>query len=406
MRHNAVVGEVQRALIVDDDLHVRLVISRWLSEEGYECLLADSAQAAIDYLNRCAVQLLTLDIAMPGRSGTELLEEIFAIRPDVVVLMVTATQEPRTAIDVLRRGASGYLIKPVTREQLILQARKTIAQRQMLIERRQHTERLEQQIEQQTVAIRHAHEETIHRLVAASSCRDVETNMHIFRTGLLAELLARAKGWNSIDAETIRLAAPMHDIGKIGIPDAILRKPSKLTREEFEIMKTHTSIGANMLEGSEVPMLQMARQIALCHHERWNGGGYPAGLASHAIPEAARIMAIIDAYDSLTHVRVYRPALPEKETLKIMRHGEGNDFDPALLAIFFQILPAIRRIAACYPDEPRNASDRGLARLPGPWPRWANRPWCRVEPDFVVIAGTALMGCLDENRGPMPALLL
>ncbi len=265
----------------------------------------------------------------------------------------------------MRRGASGYLVKPITREQLILQARRTIAQRQMLIERRRHTEHLEAQIRQQTVAIRRAHEETIHRLVAASSCRDVETSMHILRSGLLAELLARATGWSKADAEKIRLAAPMHDVGKIGIPDAILRKPSRLTREEFEIMKSHTTIGASMLDESSVPMLRMAREIALSHHERWNGGGYPYGLSGQAIPMAARIMAIVDAYDSLTHDRVYRAAMSEEAALEIMRHGASKDFDPALLAVFFQSLPGMRKIAARHPDEPRDAAEPGLNCLPG-----------------------------------------
>ena len=356
--------EAKRALIVDDECHVRSLISRWLSDEGFECFQAEDASAACNHLRRRQVHLVALDITLPGRSGNDLLDEIFAICPDVVVLMVTAVEEARTAIDVLRRGASGYLVKPVSREQLIVQARKTIAQRQMLIERRRYTERLEEQIRQQTVAIRHAHEETIHRLVAASSCRDVETSMHILRSGLLSEMLARAKGWSPAEAEQIRLAAPMHDVGKIGIPDAILRKPSKLTRDEFEIMKAHTTIGANMLEGSSAPMLQMARQIALNHHERFNGGGYPSGAAGRAIPEAARIMAIVDAYDSLTHRRVYRAAMSEEETLEIMRRGEGKDFDPALLAIFLQNLPVIHRIAAQYPDEPRPDAEPGLNCLP------------------------------------------
>ena len=357
-------AETKRALIVDDEDHVRSLISRWLSDEGFECLQAGDAATAYNHLRDRQVHLVTLDITVPGCSGAELMEEVFAICPDVVVLMVTAVQEARTAIDVLRRGASGYLVKPVSREQLIVQARRTIAQRQMLIERRRYTEQLEQQIRQQTVAIRHAHEETIHRLVAASSCRDVETSMHILRTGLLSELLARAMGWSPAEAERIRLAAPMHDVGKIGIPDAILRKPSKLTRQEFEIMKSHTTIGANMLDESSVPMLQMARQIVLSHHERWNGGGYPIGLSGHAIPVAARIMAIVDAYDSLTHDRVYRPAMSEEAALEIIRHGDGKDFDPALLAVFFQSLPGIRGIAARYPDESRDDTEPGLNRLP------------------------------------------
>ncbi len=358
-------AEAKKAQIVDHVCHVRSLISRWLSDDGFQCFQADRGPAACDCLRNDRVHLVTLDIALPGRSGTELLEEILAICPDVVVLMVTATQEARTAIDVLRRGASGYLVKPVSREQLIQQARKTIAQRQMLIERRQYTERLEQQVGQQTVALRHAHEETIHRLVAASSFRDVETSMHILRSGLLAELLARAKGWSPADTEMIRLAAPMHDVGKIGIPDVILRKPSKLTREEFEIMKSHTTIGAKMLAGSSVPMLEMAREIVLCHHERWNGGGYPAGLAGQAIPEAARIMSIVDAYDSLTNQRVYRAAMSERSALEIMRHGDGKDFDPVLLNLFFQNLPAIRGIAAQYPDESDDRAKPGSIFLPG-----------------------------------------
>jgi putative two-component system response regulator len=357
---------IRRALVVDDEFHVRSLISRWLADEGFECLQAENGQAAIVHLRNSAVCLVTLDITMPGRKGTDLLEEILAICPDAVVLMITAVQEARTAIDVLRRGASGYLVKPVSRDQLILQARKTIVQRQMLVDRRQYTQRLEQQIRQQTVAIRHAHEETIHRLVAASSCRDVETSTHILRTGLMCERLARARGWSAADADNIRLAAPMHDVGKIGIPDAILRKPSKLTREEFEIMKSHTTIGAGMLEGSNVPMLQMARWIALSHHERWNGGGYPTGASGVAIPEAARIMAIVDMYDSLTHDRVYRPPLSEPSALEIIRHGKGKDFDPELLDVFFQNLPALREIAARHPDEPHAGvqfADNGLPSM-------------------------------------------
>ncbi len=361
----AVAAEAKRALIVDDERHVRSLMSRWLSDDGFECLQAEDAPTACNHLRRSHVHLIALDITLPGRSGNELLDEIFAICPDVVVLMVTAVEETRTAIDVLRRGASGYLVKPISREQLILQARKTIAQRQMLIERRRYTERLEEQVRQHTAAIRRAHEETIHRLVAASSCRDVETSMHILRSGLLSEMLARAKGWSPAEAEKIRLAAPMHDVGKIGIPDAILRKPARLTPDEFEIMKAHVTIGANMLEGSNAPMLQMARQIALNHHERWNGGGYPSGLAGPVIPEAARIMAIVDTYDSLTHQRVYRPAMSEEEALEIMRQGEGEEFDPALLAIFLQHLPIIRSIAAQYPDEPRTDAEPGLKCLPG-----------------------------------------
>jgi HD-GYP domain-containing protein (c-di-GMP phosphodiesterase class II)/CHASE1-domain containing sensor protein len=200
-------------------------------------------------------------------------------------------------------------------------------------------------------ALRAAHEETIQRLVTASLCRDEETGMHIKRTGLLCECLARAMGWSAADAETLRLAAPMHDVGKIGIPDAILQKPGKLTPEEFNVMKTHTTIGSKMLEGSQSETLAMAQKIALCHHERWDGTGYPNGLAGTAIPEAARFVSIIDVYDALSHDRCYRPALPENEVLDFMAKGAGKQFDPALFAVFLTQYEELRRIAQENPDE-------------------------------------------------------
>jgi putative two-component system response regulator len=200
-------------------------------------------------------------------------------------------------------------------------------------------------------AIRLAQEETIHRLVRASLCRDEETGMHIRRTGLLSEALARAAGWSESDAEVIRLAAPMHDVGKIGIPDAVLRKPGKLTIAEYDVMKTHTLIGAKMLEGSQSAILTMAHDIALCHHERWDGSGYPRGLSGLAIPEAARILSIVDVYDALSHDRVYRDELPDDEVLHLMSEGAGTQFDPALLAVFFTHYDELRRIAQENPDE-------------------------------------------------------
>jgi HD-GYP domain-containing protein (c-di-GMP phosphodiesterase class II) len=222
-------------------------------------------------------------------------------------------------------------------------------------------EQLQESREVRVRAIRLAHEETIHRLVTASLCRDEETGMHIKRTGLLSELLARAAGWSEAEAEVIRLAAPMHDVGKIGIPDAILQKPGKLTPAEFEIMKTHTEIGARMLDGSQSAILAMAREIALCHHEHWDGTGYPRGLSGLAIPEPARILSIVDVYDAMTHSRVYRAAVPEDEILTLMTQGAGTRFDPALIALFLANYEAMRRIAQDNPDE--TAAETNVASL-------------------------------------------
>jgi CHASE1-domain containing sensor protein len=216
-----------------------------------------------------------------------------------------------------------------------------------------HRTYLEDKVREQTADIRRTQEEVIYRLITAAQWSDEETGMHIRRTGLLSEILARAANWYGDDLETIRQAAPLHDIGKIGIPDVVLRKPGKLTPEEFEVMKTHTRIGADILAGSNVPMLQMAREIALNHHERWDGQGYPRGLAGKAIPESARIVAIVDVYDALSHDRVYRPAMPEAEVLTLIQQGSGTQFDPLLVTHFFLHLSEIRRIAKEHPDDTR-----------------------------------------------------
>jgi putative two-component system response regulator len=337
-------------LVVDDEAPVRDLIARWLSSEGYLCATAATIDGAWRYLQAHEVQLVTADIAMPGESGLELLTRTKDHFPDTEVIMLTGVGDTRTAIESLTQGACGYLLKPVEREELLIQARRALERRHLLLERRLYTLHLEETVRRQTAAIRRAHEETIHRLVKASQYRDEETGAHIRRTGLYSEVMAEVLGWPSEQIEHIRLAAPMHDVGKIGVPDAILQKPGKLTPEEYEIMQSHAVIGARLLSGSESPMLQMAERIALCHHERWDGTGYPAGLWGEAIPECARIVAIVDVYDALTHDRVYRQALPEDEALAILERGRGTHFDPFLLGVFLSVHTEMQRIARANPD--------------------------------------------------------
>jgi putative two-component system response regulator len=339
-------------LVIDDDSGVRRVVARWLAADGYHSAEAATAEAAREFLRTHPVQLITLDVRMPGVSGIELLPQIAAEYPDTPVIMMTGVQETQTAIDTLTHGACAYLTKPVKREALCREVRAALLRRRFAIGSRQYTLRLEEKVREQTVAIRSAQEETIHRLVSASMWRDEVTGTHLRRTGLLAELLAKAAGWSAAEAEFIRLAAPMHDIGKIGIPDTILRKPGILSAEELEIMKQHTRIGAMMLAGSSVPMLQMARDIALCHHERWNGEGYPAGLSGSLIPECARIVAIVDVYDAMTHDRTYRRAYAEERARTMMQRETGTQFDPRLLTLFFLRLAEVCRIAKNNPDQP------------------------------------------------------
>jgi putative two-component system response regulator len=341
-------------LVIDDESSVRDLVTRWLTADGHECAQAATAQAAWEYLQAHYVHLVTLDIRMPGDSGVDLLHQISQTYPDTSVIMISGVEETQMAIEALTYGACAYLVKPVKRDQLIFHARRAIERRQLVVDNRQYLRRLEQRVREQTVTIRRAQEETIYRLLTACMWRDEETGMHLRRTGLLSELLARESNWPAAEAEDIRLAAPMHDVGKIGIPDIILCKPGTLSPAEFEVMKQHTLIGARMLAGSNVPMLQMARDIAIAHHEHWDGNGYPAGLSGHAIPESARIVSIVDVFDALTHDRVYRPAIPEEEALTIMRQGAGAQFDPLLLAIFFSHLGEIGRIAGENPDETRD----------------------------------------------------
>jgi len=366
-------------LVIDDESAVRDLITRWLSADGHGCAQAATAQAAWEYLQAHDVHLVTLDIRMPGDSGIDLLHQIGQTYPDTSVIMISAVEETQMAIEALTCGACAYLVKPVKRDQLIFHARRALERRQLVVDNRRYLRRLEQRVREQTVAIRRAHEETICRLLAACLWRDGETGMHLRRTGLLSELLAKGANWPASDAEDIRLAAPMHDVGKIGIRDTILRKPGKLSPEESEAMKQHTLIGSGMLAGSNVPMLQMARDIALAHHEHWDGNGYPAGLSGHAIPESARIVAIVDVFDALTHDRVHRPAIPEEEALAIMQKGAGRQFDPLLLAIFFSQLAAISRIARENQDETAGTESGGRNLIP---------PWSGEQPAQPPMPGT------------------
>jgi putative two-component system response regulator len=343
-------GEPKTILVVDDEVFVRNMIARWLMSVGYRVRLANSANDAWECLATTPIDLVTLDIAMPGESGLSLLGRIKARYPEMPVIMLTASGHAQTAIDAMNAGASSYLVKPIQQEELLLQVLRGLEWRQMWLDRQAYTQSLEIRVREQTKVIREAHEETIHRLVAATMCRDEETGEHIIRTGLFSEVVARAAGWSCEEAERLRFAAPMHDIGKIGIPDAILQKAGRLTPEEFEIMKTHTTIGASILDNSKAPVLQLAREIALGHHERWDGTGYPFGVKGEEIPVAARILSIVDVYDALTHDRVYRPAFPEEVALRMMQANRGTQFDPELLAVFFTVLEEIHELAQANPD--------------------------------------------------------
>jgi len=205
-------------------------------------------------------------------------------------------------------------------------------------------EYLEDQVRLKTAEIRKREEEIVLHLVWAAEFRDNDTGAHIRRIGLYSEAMAKSLGWNNNDSDDIRISAPMHDIGKIGIPDRILLKKGKLTADEWKIMVTHTSIGARILGGSDIPILRMACEIAQNHHEKWDGSGYPGGLAGSQIPQSARIVTVADVYDALIYARPYKLAFPEDIALEIIKKGVGSHFDPEIYDVFMSLLPEFVKI--------------------------------------------------------------
>jgi putative two-component system response regulator len=344
---------------VDDEPYIGQLLSRWLKAEGYDCVTVQSGERAVELLESSEFHLVVSDIMMPGMSGLDLLTFIGTRHPDIAAIMVTAVDERSTATLALDLGAYGYVIKPFDKNEIIINVANAVERRRLTLLSRQYERELEEQVQQRTAQVRRREEEIIYRLVSATGCRDDETGSHVKRIGLYASLMARALGWGPQAVNDIRLAAPMHDVGKIGIPDRILHKAGKLTRQEFEIMKTHAEIGARILDGSEVAMLQMAAEIAWTHHEKWNGAGYPRGLAGEAIPESGRIVAIADFYDALVNDRVYRPALPEEIILSMMDGGKSIHFDARILDCFFSLHREIRAIR----EEVEEETERKIVKV-------------------------------------------
>jgi putative two-component system response regulator len=358
--HIAALNGAGRILIVDDEPYIREILARWLVDEGYACDQAADAESALRALAAGDLEMMISDIRMPGRSGLELLDEARSEYPELAVIMLTAVDDRETAIRTLEAGAYGYVIKPFDRNELLISVVNAFERRRLTMLSADYQHQLEEEVRQRTEQLRLREEEIALRLVTAAEHRDAETGAHIRRIGLYSEILARACGWDSSDAEEIRLAAPMHDVGKIGIPDHILLKPGSLTSQEFGVIERHTTMGAAILAGSRVPLLRLACEIALTHHERWDGSGYPRGLARDQIPEAGRIVAVADVYDALVHSRVYRPALPEEQALNIMRRARGRHFDPDIFDTFLDVLPELRQVRQRLDHE--TTADEGLRR--------------------------------------------
>jgi len=344
-------GKVRRVLVVDDDPSIRRALTRTMSQFGHEVVEAENGPEALAKIDD-GIDLVLLDVNMPGLGGFEVVERLRQDprRRDVPIMMVTGEDDARNWRRALDVGASDFISKPVNMLELALRSTWLLTMKSASDELRAHRRDLEHLVDQRTAALRQAltetaeaqrrtweaHLDTVRRLVLAAEYRDEGTAAHIERIGQYSGMLARMHGLDADEAQLIELAAPMHDVGKIGIPDQILRKKGPLTEAEWEIMRQHPAIGGSILEGSPSPVVQAGRTIALGHHERWDGRGYPHGLQGGAIPLHARICTVADVFDALTTDRPYRARWSFVQAFELMGADRGRQFDPDVLATFLQ----------------------------------------------------------------------
>jgi len=286
-----------------------------------------------------APDILLLDLQMPGRSGIEViaaLQPLLAGDDLLPILVISGDLDPASRQAALALGARDFLAKPFDVTEAVLRIRNLLEVRFLYQELRRDNRDLEARVAERTQQLERAHVEVLERLAQAAEVRDDETGDHTRRVGALAASLAAVLGHAPEWVEMLRQAAPLHDLGKIGIPDAMLRKPGPLSPEERRVMETHAALGARILAHGWSPLVRMAERVAWAHHERWDGTGYPRGLAGAEIPLEARIVAVADVFDALTRHRPYRPGWSEEEALDEIRRGAGSHFDPEIVRAFLE----------------------------------------------------------------------
>jgi len=308
-----------------------------LKTGGYQNLVSttDPRQAGTIF-HACEPDLIILDLHMPCLSGVEVLQDLTAASAGtylpVIVLTGDVTSESKRR--VLGMGAKDFLNKPFDSTEVLLRIKNLLISRVLYKELKRHNETLEQRVHARTRQLAEAQLEILNHLAVVSEYQDDDTGQHTQRIGALAAALARSLGQTEQQVKLIRLAAPLHDIGKVGVPNHILLKSGNLMPSEFEIMQSHTAVGGEIFAKSRFPLLQLARQIALYHHERWDGLGYPQKLRGEQIPVAARIVAIVDAFDALTHGRPYKKAVSFQAARSEIRLQAGSQFDPEIVKVF------------------------------------------------------------------------
>lgn len=339
-------------LIVDDEPVNIMVLEQMLQESGYEnvCGLTDPTVALANF-EAYAPDLIVLDLRMPIIDGFQVMEQVRARTPEGVylpILVVTADVNQEVRRRALAAGATDFLTKPLDEIEVLLRIENLLRTRWQHLLLQNQNAVLDHKVYERTQALETSNQklelaqmEVMQRLAVAAEYRDDDTGQHTRRVGKTAYLLARQLGFSASHCDLIGSAAPLHDVGKIGIPDAILLKPARLTEAEFVIMQSHAAIGAAMLSHSQSPVVQLAEIIALTHHERWNGSGYPQSLKGDSIPIEGQITGVADVFDALTNERPYKPAWPVAQALAEIESNSGSQFDPEVVKVFLTLAQTI-----------------------------------------------------------------
>ena len=331
-----------RILLIDDEEDNLRVLDQLLRAASFQAVVStQDPREALDLFLALEPDLVVLDLRMPRMDGFEVMAQLSSHIPDTTYLpflIITGDEDPDTRKRALQMGAKDFLIKPFEAGEVLLRIKNLLETRFLHRALRRHNETLEEKVRERTHELAEAQVEILRRLAIAAEYRDDITGQHAERVGVMSALLAQELGLHRQEVKLIRRAAPLHDVGKIGIPDSILMKPGPLTPEEFEVMKGHTQIGARILSGSQYSLLEVARRIADSHHERWDGEGYTPGLQGDEIPLVGRIVAVADVYDSLTHKRPYKGAFPKEIAVERVRAKRGNHFDPRVVDAFETLL--------------------------------------------------------------------
>ena len=325
-------------LVVDDDPVLARVLCVTLERAGYENLrtTTDSSKV-VETTAECAPDLILMDVHMPAPDGLTLLADLrpwIAPPAMVPVIMLTGSTDATIRRIALERGARDFVTKPIESDELLLRIRNVLEMRRLQLKIQDQNERLQHDVRERSGDLADAQVELVERLALAAEYRDDETQEHAERVGRTAALLAERLGFGVEFVTLIRRAAPLHDVGKIGVSDAVFLKPGRFTAAETEVMRQHVAIGANILAGSSSPVLQLAEEIARSHHERWDGTGYPAGIAGEQIPLSGRLVAVADVFDALTHDRPYKTAWPIEAAVEEISACAGTHFDPRVVATF------------------------------------------------------------------------